>query len=197
MESNLEMPYDTSFAYAYIWSSPEQDLKKALEILKCPLLDHQSAASCPARSDDYHEVKTLLASNPDTPTQVLDHLSEYNSHPQILERLAGNPQTSGATLRRLSQSIANEVRAAVADNTNADDDTIRALAKDEHIDVRFRLAENPNLSTEILEQLAHDDNPYVAYRAQMTLTRVTNQNATVLNVPPRSNQSASDQRKAM
>ena len=196
MESNLEMPYDTSFAYAYVWSSPEQDLSKALEILQCPLLDHQSTASCPAGSDDYHEVKTLLASNPDTPTQVLDHLSEYSSHPQILERLAGNPQTSGATLKRLSQSTANEVRAAVADNTNADEDTIKALARDEHIDVRFRLAENPNLATEILDQLAHDDNPYVAYRAQMTLVRVTSQTAVLLNVQPHSNQSRND-RQAM
>lgn len=198
MESNQEMPYDTSFAYAFVWSCPEQDLNKALELLRCPLQNHESSSQCPAGSEAYDEVKTLLASNPDTPTQVLDHISEYNSHPKIAERIALNPQASAETLKRLSQSGANEVRAAVADNTNTDGETIRALARDEHIDVRFRMAENPNLSTEILQELARDENPYVAYRAQMTLERLGGQTAAVIiAVQPRTNQSGAGNRQAM
>jgi len=51
-------------------------------------------------------------------------------------------------------------------------DVIWMLIDDPNADVRFCLAENYNIDEEMLEKLAQDENPYVAHRANKTLTRL-------------------------
>lgn len=161
-------PFDTSFAKDFHWTKPEHDLQIVMLILG----GHTERETCPAGAAEHAEIQRLLASNPDTPSAVLDHMTKCVRSPKILERIAANPTTSVEALRWLARHECNDVRSAVAENTNADTETIMALAHDTHTDVRFRLAENHDLPSEILEILCTDENPYVAYRAQMTRTRI-------------------------
>lgn len=170
MQNNL--PYDTSFAYAFNWHEPELDLQKALNLLSLRLDEQHDSANCPVSDREYEQIEVILASNPQTPPQMLDHLSLCVECPRILERVAGNPNAMADTLKRLATSSNTDVRYAVADNIVAADlETIQFLVRDGSTDVRFLLAENPNLPDEILEELAMDENPYVAYRAEMTRSR--------------------------
>ncbi len=169
---NNQVPYDTSFAYAYKWTEPEQDLDKALLILTIQIDEQHDGAGCPAGKEDYWQIESLLASNPNTPSPVLDHISQCSQCPKVLERVAENPNVSLDTLNKLAQSEHTEVRSAVAENLNADTETMSRLVHDPHIDVRFSLAENPNLPMDVLEELCTDENPYVAYRAQVTRTKL-------------------------
>lgn len=171
MQKN-QLPYDTSFAYAYKWGEPERDLEKALQILTTIFDAEHAWAGCPAKDQENWQVVQLLACNPDTPTDVLDHIAKCVHSADVLERVAGNPNVSLETLKSLACFPNYQVRAAVAENLNADAETIRILLADACTDVRFCLAENPNLPLEILDELAMDDNPYVAYRAQSTRARV-------------------------
>lgn len=168
---NNQLPYDTSFAYAFQWNQPEEDLKKALEILTALVDDQHDLKDCPTGKPDYHPINKLLASNPSTPAQVLAHIAQCVSCPQVLERVAGHPNASADTLKFLAASEHYEVRSAVAENSTTDIEVLYMLVKDEHADVRFAIAENPNVPATILQELVNDENPYVAYRAQVTLTR--------------------------
>jgi hypothetical protein len=46
------------------------------------------------------------------------------------------------------------------------------LIEDPNLDVRYALAENYNIDEEMLKALAKDENPYVAHRAEKTLSRL-------------------------
>ncbi|MGH9552024.1 MAG: HEAT repeat domain-containing protein [Terriglobales bacterium] len=111
----------------------------------------------------------LAASNPDTPTPVLELLA-HRSEAFVLERVADNPNASFSTLAQLAKSQAPEVRAAIADNSRARD-MLFVLATDISPDVRYRVAENPRTPSGLLKSLANDDNPYVASRAHSTILR--------------------------
>ncbi len=115
--------------------------------------------------------KLMLASSPYTASGLLEQLAE-NSPPAVLELIATNPSTPAHTLAKLACHANSDVRAAVAENANALFDTMAMLAKDEDADVRYQLAENHQLPALILSMLVEDENPYVASRAQRTLSRV-------------------------
>lgn len=193
---NNQLPYDTSFAYAFQWTRPEEDLKKALEILTALVDDQHDLKNCPAGNPDYHPINKVLASNPSTPAQVLAHIAQCVSCPQVLERIAGHPNTSAETLKLLAASEYYEVRSAVAENSTADIEILYMLAKDEHADVRFAIAENPNVPAAILQELVNDENPYVAYRAQVTLTRTGAATGSIKAMKPQ-NISQQTRRRAM
>ncbi len=164
--------YDLSFAYSYHWNYAEADIHRALKILlSVDTEEDELSLSGFSSAQDIRRIRCLLASNPNTPTPVLDHLTKC-ADPMVLERIAENPSTSAATLSRLSGHKDPEVRSAVAENTHTSSETVERLSADECADVRFRLAENHNTPHEILEQLSSDENPYVASRAQTTLLRL-------------------------
>lgn len=80
--------------------------------------------------------------------------------------------TPAYILRRLAASSDPELRIAVADHINTPEDVLMILADDNNADVRYAIAENHNISRNVLNKLHDDSNPYVADRAQTTLTRI-------------------------
>ena len=82
----------------------------------------------------------LLATNPNTPSSILDHLSSFEDMPSMLERIAENPQTRPETLTKLSTHDNPRVRAAVAENSRIPENVMWRLANDLHPDVRMRLS---------------------------------------------------------
>jgi len=91
----------------------------------------------------------------------------------ILERLASDPYTPPTFLKQLADHPDADLRAVVAENKNTPLEVVVMLAKDSDVNVRYQLAENHNLSMIVLQSLVHDDNPYVACRAQQTLSRLS------------------------
>jgi hypothetical protein len=67
----------------------------------------------------------------------------------------------------------NECKIALADDSNTELETLWQLVEDPSEDVRYALAENHNVAEVILEALAVDENPFVAWRAQKTLRRIS------------------------
>jgi hypothetical protein len=191
----INQPYDTSFAYAFNWSQPEQDLEKALQILNAKFDAQHDSNGCPAASDEYWAVTILLVSNPYTPSQVLEHIAHCAQCPKVLERVAGHPNVNAETLKRLADCKHDDVRSAVAENLNVDETTLELLLKDDSTDVRFALAENPNIPMPILQELSNDDNPYVAHRAQVTVMKTGSTPALVKEMTPQPQQLR--QRRAM
>ncbi len=86
--------------------------------------------------------------------------------------MANHPTTSAIVLHRLSQHKDVEVRMAVADHKNTHVITTMQLAWDDNPDLRYAIAENHQIDNGILDILAKDENPYVADRAQKTLSRL-------------------------
>ena len=86
--------------------------------------------------------------------------------------IANHPATSAIVLHRLSQHNDVEVRMAVADHKNTHIITTMQLAKDDNPDLRYALAENHQIDGGVLNILAGDENPFVADRAQKTLSRL-------------------------
>jgi hypothetical protein len=183
-----KLPYDTSFAYAFQWSEPETDSQTALLILNSQIDELHDGNTCPLGKADYQPIHKLLASNPNTPAQVLDHISQCMPCPKVLERVAGHPNATAETLKRLATHENFEVRSAVAENSSTDMDVLQMLVEDGNPDVRFCLAENPNVPAEILEQLSRDENPYVAYRAQVTMAKSGAAPATIKTITPQAQQ---------
>lgn len=113
-----------------------------------------------------------VASNPDTPCQILERLALMTGQYDLLERIAENPSTPMEVLECLSHNDDPAVRAAVADNGNVRIHLLWMLASDENPQVRYEIAENPRVPAEILDLLCEDDNPYVSVRARETLERI-------------------------
>jgi hypothetical protein len=167
--------FDVSFAYYFRWDCPDVHIKEALRNLLARCAAEEADVISGHREvyeKELEHVRWLIASNPNTPPQVLDHLTK-RADASLRERIAENPRVSLNTLRKLAGDSDPEVRAAVAENLNSPTDVFSLLAKDENADVRYRLAENPNLAQDLLRELAEDENPYVAHRASKTLAKLT------------------------
>ncbi len=87
-------------------------------------------------------------------------------------QVAEHPSLPASYLTDLARDEAHEVRIAVSENLLTPVPILESLAQDEHADVRYAMAENANMPPHILQSLVHDDNPYVAARAQKTLSRL-------------------------
>lgn len=121
---------------------------------------------------DAHYMIRSVASNPDTPCQILQRLAQMTGQYDLLERVAENPNTPEEVLECLAHNDDPAVRAAVADNGNVRIQTLWELAGDENSQVRYEIAENARVPNEILEMLTEDENPYVYTRARETLHRI-------------------------
>jgi len=189
-----EHPHDISFINQYNWSNSDEDIEKALEIMRCD--DMHKHAKCPATRDNYHHVSWALAGHPETPPAVLDHMSTHTNHWKLLERIAANCALGNETLLRLALHPSSEVRQAVAEHHDLDREVIDILKRDDHTDVRYTLAENHTLPPDVLTELTVDDNPYVAHRADMTRRRTLAQYALTGSIKP-SHQSPSPLKRAL
>lgn len=154
--------WDSSFDYYFRSDCPDQHVRTALKQLLAHRTGDESESKAEPTIDDLNRVRWLIATNPNTPPPVLDHLVRRGD-PALLERIAENPRTRPTTLANLAFHPSPEVRVAVAENSNTPIESIEMLAADESADVRYRLAESPEVPEEILQVLAEDENPYVAY----------------------------------
>lgn len=167
MQENQEL--DMSFGYYLCQDCPDTHIKEALHALLSSRMSDEDTEQ-EAQDQLLSKIRWLIASNPNTPSSVLDRLMTKADWP-LLERIAEHPKTTAQSLARLGFHESPEVRAAVAENANTPREVIEMLAGDENPDVRYRLAENHALDGKLLQQLCMDENPYVAHRAQMTLSQ--------------------------
>lgn len=86
--------------------------------------------------------------------------------------LAENSHTPIGLLVALSGDSNAEVRLAVAENASAHQYLLERAVEDCSVDVRYGLAENHHLPSHLLRRLCEDENPYVACRAERTLSRL-------------------------
>lgn len=113
-------------------------------------------------------VRRVVASNPNTPRQVLMRLAG-DASASIRQSIAENPKSPPEVLRKLCEDIEAEVRLAIAENPNTPADVLATLATDVDVDVRYGVAENPRMPETILFALSSDENPYIKCRALKTL----------------------------
>lgn len=117
---------------------------------------------------DALHVRRVVASNPNTPRQVLERLAGEESA-LIRRHVALNPKTPVETLRKLAEDRETDVRLAVAENVHTPQEILCVLSTDADMDVRYGVAENPHMPEDILVDLTQDDNPYIRCRALKTL----------------------------
>ncbi len=92
----------------------------------------------------------------------------------FLKIVAGRISTPPGRLIELAEHSNEEVRAAVAENSNLPNDAFMALAKDSVSTVKLRLIDNATCPTEVLATLQNDADPYVAFEARNALKRLAN-----------------------
>jgi hypothetical protein len=117
---------------------------------------------------DVLHVRRVVASNPNTPRQVLERLASEESA-LIRRHVALNPKTPVEILRKLAEDPETDVRLAVAENAQTPQEILTLLSSDDDMDVRYGVAENPHMPENILVELSQDDNPYIRCRALKTL----------------------------
>jgi hypothetical protein len=169
---------DLSFIVRFNWKTSNH-LKEAIQVLLAARLENcldGKTRTVRQRSDvlddaEFQQIRLQIASNPNTPSAVLDYLAKHASA-QVLERIAENPRTTPQTLELLAQSSFVSVRQAVAENAITTPDVLTMLATDSSADVRYRIAENANVCRDTLRALTEDSNPYVSFRAAATLARI-------------------------
>ncbi len=120
---------------------------------------------------DSRPIRLIIASNSTTPTCVLNFLA-LTDDVLVVQRVAENSNTHVATLTKLLRHSSPVVRTAVSEHPNTPESLLLILADDLDADVRYCLAENAHMPKAVLEVLANDSNPYVAARADRTLTRL-------------------------
>lgn len=162
---------DVAFLFSFNWKTVNQ-LREAITMFFSARL-HSLAyqASKMLTETGSHRTKLLLASNPESPCELLEYLT-YIGEADVAIRVAENSSTNSRTLERLSCSSSPAIRRAVADNSNTPETCLLKLARDEDPDVRYCLAENPNLPVSVLYVLIQDENPYVSLRTRKTLSRL-------------------------
>lgn len=114
----------------------------------------------------------FLAGRDNTPPTTLQMLA-HSACPHVRTRVAENRSTPIQTLERLSQDVNVDVRIGLGCNQNAPPALRWKLAFDDHLDVRFSLADNANTPLLILVWLSSDDNPYIAHRANKTISALS------------------------
>jgi len=162
---------DASFIMKFNWQSLEQ-LKEAVTVFLSSRIYAMAQRSAIAISENgCPRLQAMLASNPDSPADLLDFLVEVACN-SVVVRVAENSSASKDTLSRLAFHEDPEVRSAVADNRNTPESCFKRLAIDESGDVRYRVAENPHAPLASLYTLLRDENAFVSQRARQTLSRI-------------------------
>lgn len=113
--------------------------------------------------NDFLRVETIIWS-------LADDTSE--SALNCVRVISSNILTPAYVLRRLALSPNPELKIAVAEHLNTPTEVLLLLAEDDSPDVRYAIAENHNIAREVLDKLCTDANPYVASRAERTVSRL-------------------------
>jgi hypothetical protein len=101
----------------------------------------------------YYDVRDEIASNPNTPADILEELLEEMAKDEdfrIRWITAANPNTSAYILEKLARDEDGRVRIDAAANPNTPAYILERLAKDEDVSVRIGAAENPRTCLEWL-----------------------------------------------
>ncbi len=169
-----------SFSIYFNWGYPDY-VREALNYLvanspSCVRLDPNKELTWAQLNKllaeaDSRPIRTVIAANSATPTAVLNFLAGTDDL-IVVQRVAENPNTHVATLTRLIRHSSPVVRIAVSEHESTPDVLLMILAQDVDADVRYSLAENARMPKAVLELLSNDSNPYVASRADRTLTRL-------------------------
>lgn len=116
-------------------------------------------------------VQYLIAGDTQLTALLLNELSKSRDA-AVRARVAENVATPTSVLLRLLEDEDAYVRLSLSYNPSLPRMFLQQLATSDSVDVRYGLAENALLSPCILETLAGDENPYVALRAEETLSRL-------------------------
>lgn len=93
-----------------------------------------------------------LVQNPKVPSGVLYSLAE--EQPQLLSRIAGNPNIPQDLLRELASSSDAYVRYVIATNKSTPIDILQQLADDPDANVRLGVCENPKTPKSLVTEVA-------------------------------------------
>ena len=113
----------------------------------------------------------ITAGSPYTSVRQLIELAE-STYAKVRRRVAENPNSPLCLLSLLLKDEDPDVRLSIASNPGATFRLIESLAVDHCADVRLALAENHHLPMILLIKLCLDENPYVAHRAQLTVSHL-------------------------
>ena len=105
--------------------------------------------------DDSPNVRSIVASNPNTSEKVLNKLAVDKSE-DVRQTVASNPNTSEKVLNKLAVDKSEDVRSVVAENPSTSWRVLDELAVDKSEDVRQTVAKNLKTPEEVLEKLAND-----------------------------------------
>lgn len=106
----------------------------------------------------YEIVRRYVASNPNTPTKILDYLK--NSTKKVRIAIAENPHTPEKTLDYLKGDCETEVRIAVTQSPQTSEKILNYLMNDKRTSVRISIAINPNTSDSTLQKIANSLTEY-------------------------------------
>ncbi len=102
---------------------------------------------------------------------TIDSETPNTGYYSILANLASNPNTPADVLNELAQSSYAEIRATAAGHTHISLATLVTLARDPQRSVRTAVTLNPVLPQDILIELTHDKDKLVRSYAQTALRR--------------------------
>jgi hypothetical protein len=140
--------------------------------LEVALLERQAlSATADSTVCDNAEAVSRLENIANQHSEVYSLSSALELKDSRLEQAILSPKTPESFIRKLSQAIQPEIRAAVALAPAASEEVLASLAKDPSIKVRCMLAQNPNVSMNVLRQLLVDENPFVAFNAKKTIDK--------------------------
>jgi hypothetical protein len=97
--------------------------------------------------DSDEEVRSFVARNPSTPSEVLSQLA-LDSHWEVACSVAENPSTPPAVLTQLAMDAEEYVRTAVASNPSTPPTVLAQLALDSDWSVRSEVTRNPSTPTD-------------------------------------------------
>ncbi len=130
----------------------------------------ENAGEAQIAEAELEHILSLVASNHDAPSDILNVMSKASSTSVLME-VAVNPNTDIETLEKLIEDESPEVRASVAQHPNAIT-FMWKLATDPSPLVRYCLAMNPNFPEHVYQALAKDENYRVSRRAKRTLANL-------------------------
>ena len=110
-------------------------------------------------ADTAHKMRVALASNPNTPANILVKLSEWSK--EICRLVVENRNAPAELLTELSKDRIAAIRKSVAKHPNTPANVLKELSKDIEAIVRLSVATNHNTPEPTLKKLSRDKNWYV------------------------------------
>lgn len=133
-----------------MWRARLADMDRKERLALAEQWDVQDVPLLRALADDEAwQVRSCVARQPHTPTDVLDALSQ-DIEWDVCDGVARNPAATLDQLVRLSSSKSADIRGAVAEHPATPPEVLDRLADDPRLNVRVRADENPHTPAETL-----------------------------------------------